>query len=107
MLFQRVNRSDPEKVFIVVKNSWSTASLSNGQPVKWDFITDCDGVGVDKPSAIATNGGAAFAGVVVETIAAGSYGLIQVYGYHSAVICRTISSTTGPASGSRSPRARL
>lgn len=29
---------------------------------------------------------AAFAGIVAETIAAGEYGLCQVYGYHSAVI---------------------
>ena len=36
MLFQRINRSDPEKVFIVAKNTYSTASLSNGQAVNWE-----------------------------------------------------------------------
>ena len=36
MLLQRINRSDPEKIFIVVKNSYSTASLTNGQAVIWD-----------------------------------------------------------------------
>ena len=90
MLYQRINRSDPEKIFIVAYNSYSTASLSNGQAVNWDFITDCDGVGVTMPLARATNAGVALAGIAAETIASGSYGLIQVYGYHSAVRVRTV-----------------
>ena len=94
MLFQRVNRSSPEKVFLVAYNSWSTAALSNGQAVAWDYNTDCDGVGVTKPQATATNAGFSFAGVAAETIAAGAYGLIQVYGYHSSVRIRA-SSTAG------------
>lgn len=94
MLFQRVNRSDPEKIFIVAKNSWSTASLANGHAVVWDWTTDCDGVGVTL--AIATenvSAGQDVAGVAVETIASGSYGLLQVYGYHSATYVRTMTST--------------
>ena len=51
MLMNRINRTDPEKVFIVVKNSFSTASLSNGQAVIWDYTADADGVGVTKPTA--------------------------------------------------------
>jgi len=93
MLFQRINRTNPEKIFVVAKNTYSTASLSNGQPVRWDYDTDCDGVGVTKPAANAVAHGADMAGVATETIAAGSYGLIQVYGYHSATIMRTISTT--------------
>lgn len=93
MLFQRINRTDPEKVFLVAYNSYSTASLSNGQAVIWDFATDADGVSVTMPSARATNAGVAVAGIATETIAAADYGLIQVYGYHSAV--RTRSATGG------------
>ena len=81
MLFQRVNRTDPEKIFIVVYNSYSTAALSNGQAVQWDFGTDIDGVGVTRPTARATNRGYATAGIVAESIAKNSYGLLQVYGY--------------------------
>lgn len=33
------------------------------------------------------------AGVAVETIASGAYGLIQVYGYNAAVSCRTATTT--------------
>ena len=91
MLFKRITRGDPERVFIVVKNGYASASLTNGQAVQWD-MSAADGVTVDIPGA-AFKRMAAFAGIVAETIAYGSYGLLQVYGYHSAVIVD--SSTTG------------
>ena len=94
MLFQRVNRTDPEKIFIVVKNSYSTASLTNGQVACWDYTTDADGVGVTK--AATTQDGFAIAGIVAETIAHNAYGLVQVYGYHSA---GRVDGTTGLAAG--------
>jgi hypothetical protein len=94
MIYQRVNRTDPEKVFLVVKNSYSTGALANGYAVIWDFYTDGDGVGVTKPTARATNAGFAFAGIAAETIAAGSYGLIQIYGYHSAALTNTMTGST-------------
>jgi len=84
MLFKRISRSDPERVFIVVKNGYSTATLTNGQAVQWD-MSAADGVTVDIPGA-AFNRMAAFAGIIADSIAYGSYGLMQVYGYHSAVI---------------------
>src|SRR5574343_403331 len=87
MFFQRINQNDPERGFIAVYNSYSTASLTNGQPVQWDYATDADGVSVTKPAA---QNGIAVAGVAVQTIAAGAYGLVQVYGYHSAVRVRTV-----------------
>ena len=92
MLMNRINRTDPEKVFIVVKNSFSTASLTNGQAVIWDYTADADGVGVTKPTAgsgRASHFGTAFAGIAAETIAHNDFGLLQVYGYHSAVRVRT------------------
>jgi hypothetical protein len=90
MLFQRINRSDPEKIFIIVKNSYSTASLTNGQFVRWDHDTDCDGVGVTVGTE---DQGYSAAGVVCETIAADAYGLIQTYGYHNAARVRTMTTT--------------
>ena len=102
MLFQRVKRSDPEKIFIVVKNSYSTADLSNGQAVIWDFGTDVDGVGVTMPTARATNAGVAIAGVAAQAIVAGDYGLVQVYGYHSAVRVRNMTGGA-PAIAAGSP----
>jgi hypothetical protein len=94
MLFQRINRTDPEKVFIVAYNSYSTAALSNGQAVMWDYATDANGVSVTKPTAINSHIGApVMAGIAAESIAVGSYGLIQVYGYHSSVRMRTATTT--------------
>jgi hypothetical protein len=92
MLARRIGASGAEKIFIIAKNSYSTASLTNGQTVAWDYVTDKDGVGVTKPPAITVSGGFAAAGIAAETIAAGAYGLIQVYGLHSAALCRA---TTG------------
>ena len=88
MLFQRINRTDPEKIFIIVKNSWSTAALADGYCVQWDFTYDKDGVGVTQPTGMATNLGNACAGIAAEAIASGDYGLVQVYGYHAAVHAR-------------------
>lgn len=90
LLAQRVNRSDPEKLFVTVFQSYSTAAGTNGQAYIWDFATDKDGLGVTRPTARATNAGIAAAGVLAEAVAAGGYGLVQVYGYHSAVRCRTV-----------------
>lgn len=92
MIFTRINRTSPERIFIIVYNSWATASLTNGQVVRWDYTTDGDGVGVTRCTAT-TSGGLGTAGVVAETIASGEYGLLQVYGYHSAVRVRTQTST--------------
>jgi len=93
VLFQRVNRTDPEKVFIIGYNSWSTDAITNGQAVQYDFTTDADGVGVTRPTARATNQGFATAGIVASaSIAAGDYGLIQVYGAHSATRVRGVTS---------------
>lgn len=96
MLWARISRSDPERCFIVLKNSYSTASLTNGQSCIFDYTTDVDGVGVTKPTAVSTvhDGFSVFAGIAAETIAAGDYGLVQVYGYHSAIRMR---SATGGA----------
>lgn len=82
--FQRVNRTDPERIFVVVLNSYSTASLTNGQWCSWDTLTDKDGVSVTRPLLRLL---AAPAGVAVETIPSGSYGLIQVWGYKSDARC--------------------
>ena len=92
MLLKRITRSSPEKVFVVAYNSYSTASLTNGQAAVWDYATDADGVSVTLPTdgtGRAGHYGAAFAGIAAETIAAGSYGLVQVYGYHSATRVRS------------------
>jgi hypothetical protein len=82
MLFHRINRTNPEKVYVICKNSYSTADLSAGQVVSWDYVTDKDGISVTKPSGILLN---APAGVAIAAIASGDYGLLQVWGHNAAV----------------------
>ena len=101
MYFQRAANSSPPKIFEILYNSWSTASLTDGQAVQWDHQTDANGVGVMRPTARASSAGTDFAGIAAETIASGAYGLIQVWGYHSAVRVRqdTSSAAANVAAG--------
>lgn len=79
MLFQRVNRTDAEKVFTVVYNA-SGGSFTVGQALEYDTGTSADGIRVTTPS---TAGLSAFCGLATATIANGAYGLAQIYGYSS------------------------
>jgi hypothetical protein len=83
MIFMRTNRSNPERVFITAQNDHSS-TLTNGQAVMWN-LTSPDGVGVII-CGTALKRTHAFAGIAAESIVAGEFGLIQVWGYHSAVI---------------------
>jgi hypothetical protein len=77
MLFQRVNRTDAEKVFVVVYNA-SGGAFTTGQVLQWDVGTSADGIRVTTPATAALS---AFAGLASAGIANGAYGLAQVYGY--------------------------
>ena len=84
MEFQRPNRDEPERVFVVVKNSYETASLAANQWVAWDHLTDQDGIAVTKPGGELLTSGA---GVVIETIDHEQFGLVQVWGYRKGARC--------------------
>jgi len=77
MLFQRVNRTDAEKVFVVVYNA-SGGAFTTGQAMCWDCGTSADGIRVTTPASATLS---AFAGLATAGIANGAYGLAQVYGY--------------------------
>lgn len=81
MLFQRIKRSDPEKVFAIFKNNEATAMV-DGDCVVTD-TTAADGVGAKySTAAVHLNTIGIVAG---NDIAAGDYGTVQVYGYHPNV----------------------
>jgi hypothetical protein len=96
MIFKRINRDNPEQIFITAKNGYSTAALAAGQAVMWD-LGDGDGVNVTRITN-STKRQLAFAGIAAEAIAAGEYGLIQVWGYNSATYVR-MSGTTAIYTG--------
>jgi len=81
MLIQRMVPKDaPEGIYVRVKNG-SSGALANGDVVIWD-TTAGDGITVN---TTATAGSKYVAGVIIDSIAAGDYGRMQIYGYHPAV----------------------
>ena len=86
MIFGQVtNGTDPERIYLSVTNSYSTAALVDGDVVGWDIVTDKTTASVTLASGAIRS---AVAGAAVEGIAAGSVGLIQVWGYKSNVKCK-------------------
>lgn len=75
-----LNTSDPEKIFIKIKNGEASTAMANGDLVGADTTAD-DGVTMKLTIAA----GEQVTCVVAEAIAAGKFGLCQVYGFHSAV----------------------
>ena len=83
MIFQRLSRTDPERVFIVVRNNEGAALVVN-QCVQWELASaSIDGVRVRDMD---TGNLHAFVGVADAATADGDYGLVQVYGYRSTSI---------------------
>lgn len=96
MIFQRVNRTDPERIFIVMRNN-EGATINKDQTVQMELASaSIDGVRVRDPD---TGNLWAFVGIADANIADGAYGLLQVYGYRSSsnVIQTDTSQDTGVA----------
>lgn len=95
MFFQRINRSDPEKVFIVAKSAYTTATLTAGQPVCFAYNGTDDGLAVTRPATALFT---LVAGICAESIANGGYGLVQVYGHNADAL---VTGTTDVAIGDK------
>jgi hypothetical protein len=78
MLFQRINRSDAERVFAVFYNV-AGATITAGYPAVVD-IASIDGVKVSKPATATLS---LIVGVAIEGVADSAYGRFQLYGYRS------------------------
>ena len=76
MLFQRINRSDPEKIFMVVK---AGEALVAGHPVALHFTGTNDGLlGF---TANAPEDATSVVGIADAAVVSGEYGLVQCYGF--------------------------
>lgn len=91
MRIQTLNRTDPEKVFLVVENQ-EGSQLVNGDVVEWD-LTNTVGWSVEKSDALRAP---VVAGVVSQTIDTSGIGLIQVRGIHTAVKTTTTVTAEAP-----------
>lgn len=79
-MFQRVNRSDPERAFIAVL---SNETLAADEPCIWETASaSIDGVKVRLPDTGLLHG---FVGIADAAITSGQYGLVQIYGYRSTI----------------------
>jgi len=88
MLFQRINRTDPEKVFLIGK---AAAAISKGCVVRWDASGTDDGLAINVMSATTA---ALVVGLADAAIASGDYGLVQVYGMDDDAVCRRAGTVT-------------
>lgn len=86
MLYQAINREDPEKVFIVGKNSEASAAWVKGGPVVWVANGTADGKGAVKLNTGAAAKAPLLVGVADAATAAGEFGLIQVYGLRTDTV---------------------
>jgi hypothetical protein len=93
MLFQQLNRSDAEKVYVICKNV-SGATASAHYPVFYDtaHTQGNDGHAI---SGARTNQKFMFAGIPEAAIADGAHGLVQVYGKGSAYVLVTAALAAG------------
>jgi hypothetical protein len=91
MLFQRVNRDNPERVFMVMKAN--AAGIAADDVVQLELTAaSVDGINIIQPATANT---LAVVGVADAAIANGSYGLVQIFGYRST-------SRIGPTSNTQS-----
>jgi hypothetical protein len=82
MLFQRVQRSDPETIYQIVYNiSGSSAVITAGYPCVWSIASTIDGLAVTKPASATLS---LLVGIAVTDIANSAYGKIQCYGYKAS-----------------------
>ena len=82
MLFQRVNRKEAEKVYVIVKNV-EGATMTTGRPVAYT-ITSNDGV-----SAVIANASGDyphFIGVADQDIPNNDYGRVQIAGIVNSIL---------------------
>jgi hypothetical protein len=81
MRTQKINRDDAEKVEVIVQNGYTTATITDGQAVCWDYTNEVDGVTVSIPTTALLP---LAAGLVSSPngIASTEFGFVQCYGHH-------------------------
>ena len=79
MIFQRINRTDAETVFVIVYNV-AGATLTAGYACRWDIAT-ADGIRVTQPTTATFS---LLVGLANADIVDSAYGLVQVYGYRAS-----------------------
>lgn len=87
MLFQQLNRTDSERVYVTAYNV-EGATITTGLPVAYAVGASTDGVNVVIDNAAADHPG--FIGVAKYNIPANDYGLVQVGGFVSSILLSNV-----------------
>lgn len=83
MLIQQLNRTDPERVQLIVLNVDGSGSISVGQGACFPITgASIDGISVVNSTAALARG---FIGVATQNIAINSYGLVTAWGLVNSV----------------------
>ncbi len=83
MLIQQLNRTDAEKVQIVVKNVDGSGSITTGMGVVLcDLAASMDGIGALKGLVVSAK---YFVGVAAQDIPINGFGLVTAWGYAASV----------------------
>jgi len=86
MIFQKLNRDDAEKIFIIVQNDEASNAFLKGAPVNLKMDGTLDGVAAERSNTGAAAKNHLTAGLADDTTAAGAYGLVQVYGLRTDAV---------------------
>jgi len=93
MIIQRVNRTNPEKVFIIGRND-DTAAFTKGGVVCYKFDGTRDGLDMERSVTAAAVKSTLASGITDTALAAGSYGLVQCYGVRTDALMLTSGEAT-------------
>lgn len=86
MLIQQLNRTDAEKILLIVKNVDGGGSLTTGMGVALvATAASGDGIGAVRTTATAGNANN-FCGVALADIPINGYGLVTAWGYAASVL---------------------
>lgn len=84
MIIQALNRTNPEKVFIITRNDTASAFIK-GYPCVFKFSGTRDGLDVEDAKTGTAVKNDLIAGINDTALAAGGYGLAQCYGVRDDV----------------------
>lgn len=97
MLIQQLNRTDPERVQIMVKNVDGSGSITTGYGAAFPIAAaSIDGISVVKATAALQKG---FCGVVTQDIAINGFGLATVWGFVNSVQISNVGTSITITSG--------
>lgn len=100
MLIQQLNRTDPEKIQVCIKNVEATSiTMGMGVALCIGTAASFDGVSCVRPASGTAANLPGFLGVAVQDIASNGFGLVQVFGAVASVLLSNVATSVTIATG--------